>query len=223
MTSAVEAHADIPRLRDGSPVLVRPVRPDDKAELREAFGRLSEESRYLRFSGAKKQLSDAELAYLTEVDHHDHEALAALDPRTGQGVGIARYVRLRDDPEVAEFAMVVMDDWQRRGLGSLLLSRLADRAREEGIRRFSASVLTENQRALRLIERLGTITKRDLEAGSVTLEGELPSEGMGIALQETLRAAASGLLRVETGLAFGLGEVRAQFRARLGGRSSTER
>jgi len=214
----VKAHADIPRLRDGSPVLVRPVRADDKAELRRAFERLSEESRYLRFSGAKKQLSDSELAYLTEVDHHHHEALAALDPRTGRGVGIARYVRLRDEPEAAEFAMVVMDDWQRRGLGTLLLSRLADRAREEGIRRFSASVLSENQRALRLIERLGAVTSRDMEAGTVTLEGELPSEGIGAPLQETLRAAASGLLRVEIGLAFGLGEVRAELRSRLGGR-----
>ena len=214
----MKAHADIPRLRDGSPVLVRPVRADDKAELRRAFERLSEESRYLRFSGAKKQLSDSELAYLTEVDHHHHEALAALDPRTGRGVGIARYVRLRDEPEAAEFAMVVMDDWQRRGLGTLLLSRLADRAREEGIRRFSASVLSENQRALRLIERLGAVTSRDMEAGTVTLEGELPSEGIGAPLQETLRAAASGLLRVEIGLAFGLGEVRAELRSRLGGR-----
>lgn len=218
MISLVEAHADIPRLRDGSPVLVRPVRPEDKSELRDAFDRLSEESRYLRFSGAKKQLSDAELAYLTEVDHHDHEALAALDPRTGRGVGIARYVRSSADPEVAEFAVVVMDDWQRRGLGTLLLSRLADRAREEGLRRYSALVLAENRRALNLMEGLGVVTRRDLDAGSVTLEGELPSEGMGAQLQETLRAAASGLLRVEIGLVFGLGEVRAQLRSRLGGR-----
>lgn len=218
MTSPVEAHADILRLRDGSPVLVRPVRPDDKAELRDAFDRLSDESRYLRFSGAKKRLTDSELAYLTEVDHHDHEALAALDPRTGRGVGIARYVRSTEDPELAEFAVVVMDDWQRRGIGTLLLSRLADRAREEGIRRYSAVVLAENRRAISLMEGLGVTTRRDLDAGTVILDGELPSEGMGAPLQETLRAAASGLVRVEIGLVFGIGEVRAHLRARLGSR-----
>jgi GNAT superfamily N-acetyltransferase len=69
------------------------------------------------------------------VDHHDHEAIIALDPLTGEGVGVARYVRAGADPEVAEVAVTVVDDWQGRGLGRALLERLAARARREGVRR----------------------------------------------------------------------------------------
>jgi len=125
-------------LRDGSTVLIRQIRSADAPLLADGFARLSAASRQMRFLGVKKELSAAELRYLTDVDHHDHEALVALDRAGGQGVGIARYVRDADDPQAAEIAVTIVDDWQRRGLGTELLAQLSDRARQEGIRRFTA-------------------------------------------------------------------------------------
>ena len=125
-------------LRDGSAVLIRQVQSTDAALLADGFARLSAASRQTRFLAVKKQLSAAELRYLTDVDHHDHEALAALDRAGGQGVGIARYIRDADDPQAAEIAVTIVDDWQRRGLGTELLAELSDRARQEGICRFTA-------------------------------------------------------------------------------------
>ena len=125
-------------LRDGSAVLIRQVRSTDAPLLADGFARLSAASRQMRFLGVKKELSAAELRYLTDVDHHDHEALAALDQTGGRGVGIARYIRAAGDPRAAEIAVTIVDDWQGRGLGTELLARLSDRARSEGIRRFTA-------------------------------------------------------------------------------------
>ena len=92
----------------------------------------------MRFLGIKKQLSAAELRYFTDIDHHDHEALGALNLADGRGVGIARYVRDAKDPQAAEIAVTIIDDWQGRGLGTELLAQLSNRARSEGVRRFTA-------------------------------------------------------------------------------------
>ena len=131
-------------LRDGSAVLIRQVRSTDAPLLADGFARLSAASRQMRFMGVKKELSAAELRYFTDVDHHDHEALVALDRAGGQGVGIARYVRDAGDPQAAEIAVTIVDDWQGRRLGTELLARLSDRARQEGIRRFTALADAEN-------------------------------------------------------------------------------
>jgi RimJ/RimL family protein N-acetyltransferase len=125
-------------LRDGSAVLIRQVRGTDAPLLADGFARLSAASRQMRFLGVKKELSAAELRYFTDVDHHDHEALGALDRASGRGAGIARYIRDADDPQAAEIAITIVDDWQGRGLGTVLLAQLSDRARQEGIRRFTA-------------------------------------------------------------------------------------
>ena len=87
------------------------------------------------------RLSERDLDYLTRIDHHDHEALIALDRPGGDIVGVARFVRT--GPEEAEPAIVVADDWQGRGLGRQLMGALADRALDEGVRRFRAPVLAE--------------------------------------------------------------------------------
>src|SRR5689334_23928544 len=92
-------------LRDGAAVLIRQVRSTDAALLADGFARLSAASRQLRFLGVKKELSAAELRYFTDVDHHDHEALGAVDRVSGRGVGIARYIRDADDPQAAEIAV----------------------------------------------------------------------------------------------------------------------
>jgi RimJ/RimL family protein N-acetyltransferase len=131
-------------LRDGSRVLIRPVRPSDAVLLAEGFTRLSERSRRMRFLGRKHTLTEADLRFYTDVDHHNHEALGALDQARGGGVGIARYIRDREDPEAAEIAVTIVDDWQGRGLGIELMDRLSERARQEGICRFTAMVAADN-------------------------------------------------------------------------------
>ena len=142
-------------LRDGSAVLIRQVRSTDAPLLADGFARLSPRSRWMRFLGAKTTLSAAELRYFTEVDHHDHEAIGALSAADGRGVGIARYVRDADDPQAAEIAVTVVDDWQGRGLGTELLSRLSDRARQAGIHRFTALAAAENVAVAGLARSLG--------------------------------------------------------------------
>jgi RimJ/RimL family protein N-acetyltransferase len=144
-------------LRDGSQVLIRPVRSTDAELIAEAFARLSERSRRMRFLGKKDELTAAELRYYTNVDHHDHEALGALDPADGGGVGVARYVRDADDPQAAEIAIAIADDWQGRGLGTELLGRLSHRAREEGIRRFTAVMASENVPMGMLLHSVGAV------------------------------------------------------------------
>ena len=142
-------------LRDGSAVLIRQVRSTDAPLLADGFGRLSAASRQMRFLGVKKELSAAELRYFTDVDHHDHEALGALDRAGGHGVGIARYVRDAGDPLAAEIAVTIVDDWQGRGLGTELLAQLSDRARQEGIRRFTALADAGNVAVAALLRNAG--------------------------------------------------------------------
>ena len=132
-------------LRDGSRVLIRQVQSGDAPLLADGFARLSATSRWMRFLTPKKELSPAELSFLTDLDHHDHEALGALDHGDGRGVGVARYVRQADDPWSADVAVTIVNEWQGRGLGTELLARLSDRAREENIRRFTALVAAENE------------------------------------------------------------------------------
>jgi RimJ/RimL family protein N-acetyltransferase len=162
-------------LRDGSEVLIRPVQSTDAPLLAEGFARLSPASRWMRFLTPKKQLSSAELSYLTDLDHHDHEALGALDRSDGRGIGIARYIRQADDPQAADIAVTIIDDWQGRGLGSELLARLSDRARQEGIHRFIALVAAENAPVAAMLRKVcARLVRRD----SNTLEYEISLDGI---------------------------------------------
>lgn len=180
------------RLRDGSQIRVRPIRPGDRRPLAEAFARLSPESRYRRFFTPMSELSERALSYLTEVDHHDHEALVALSDEELL-VGVARYVRDAPASRVAEAAITVSDDWQGRGLGRALLKRLASRAREEGVRQFSALVKVENPAAVELLRGLGP-SELNRRGDEYWLLIDLPPRGVGTKLNRTLRAAAAGTL-----------------------------
>ena len=176
-------------------MLVRPIRPDDKHGLVQAFERLDPDSRYRRFFSPTPRLTAAQLRYLTEVDHQRHEALLAIDPHTRDGVGVVRFVCWPDDPTTAEVAVVVADDWHRRGLATALLDELAARAREEGVERFSASVLGENVAAVNLFRHMGDLHKSAADHGVVDLVMDLPDEGIPEPLRHTVRAVASGEVR----------------------------
>jgi RimJ/RimL family protein N-acetyltransferase len=180
------------RLRDGSVIFIRPVNPDDKAAIVSGFEKLSPESRYRRFFSPLDRLSDRDLTYLTEVDHHDHEALIAHS-EPGEPLGVARYVR-GNDPHKAEVAVVVVDDWQGRGVATALLHRLADRAREEDVQVFTATILTDNRDAFGLMRTLGGARRVGPPSTTTDIEIELPGRGIGERLREALRQAAIGVL-----------------------------
>jgi RimJ/RimL family protein N-acetyltransferase len=144
------------RLPDGALILIRPIRADDKRMLENGLRQLSPQSVQRRFLTPKRSFSRAELRYLTEVDGRDHVALVAEYPGelVRRLIAVARFVRLHEDPDAAEVAIVVGDDWQRRGVGSLLAELLAARARETGIRRFTATMASDNIPAHRLMAKL---------------------------------------------------------------------
>lgn len=181
------------RLRDGSEVHIRPVVPEDRELFVEGFEHFGSESRQARFLGQKKQLTESELDFLTQIDHVNHEAFGAVDVETGAGVGVARMMRDPQCPdECSEAAVAVVDEWQGRGLGALLLARLVARARELGIERYRAVLRTDNRAMLTLFERTGDVRVRDREGGVTTIEVELPLEGPDDALATALRSVAAG-------------------------------
>ena len=184
-------------LRDGSPAVLRPIRPSDKDRLADGLKRLSPQSRYLRFHTAVDHLNTDQLRYLTEIDYHDHMAWVALPPddATAPGMGVARYVRLPDEPTVAEAAVTVLDEWQGRGLGTLLLAVLGISAAHNGVRTFRNYVLAENAPMLDIFEQLGGV--RVNEGGGVfrvdvDLADQPQPTGASNA-RDVLRAAARGV------------------------------
>jgi GNAT superfamily N-acetyltransferase len=177
-------------LRDGSRVRVRQGHSSDRDLLLRGFARLSAESRYRRFLASKPELSEANIRYLTEIDHHDHEAMIALDEATGEGIGVARYVRDSERPDAAEVAVTVINDWQGRGLGTLLLEVISARAREEGITTFTALMLATNHEMMDVIKALGPVRIVDKEAGTVEIEMAIPKLGLSPTLKKLLRISA---------------------------------
>lgn len=131
------------------------------------------------------------------MDHHEHEALVALEPGTGNGLAVARFVKDPNDPRAAEVAVAVADRWQNLGLGSALLRRLAERAVEEGVHCFSATVLESNDDVVALLRKVGPIEYLDAGSGAADLRVELPDgEPCPPVVKEALRAAARGELKL---------------------------
>jgi RimJ/RimL family protein N-acetyltransferase len=160
-------------LPDGTQLEVRALEREDKEDLREGIQHLSANSRYLRFFSPVNDMSAAQLAYLTTLDHERHEALVAIEPATDEGIAVARYIVGDDQPATAEIAVTVNDAWQGRGVGTVLLRRLADYARTRGVARFSAVILAQNAPMLKLIESVGPVLSRELEDDTVHIVVDL--------------------------------------------------
>jgi acetate---CoA ligase (ADP-forming) len=155
-------------LRDGGSIRIRAIRPDDKERLVEMFGRLSPRSIYFRFFNTKKGLTEEELRRFTELDFVEDVGLVAtlLDDEREHVIAVGRYMGAKDGPKQrAEVAFVVVDEHQRRGVGTLLLEHLARIARDRGITEFEADVLGENNRMMEVFIRSGLPAVRSLEGG----------------------------------------------------------
>jgi len=145
------------RLKDGSPIFVRPIRPDDKALLVDGLARLSPDSRYKRFLGPKPRFTVSDLRYLTEIDGVDHVAYVALrGDAPKELIAVGRMVRSATYPKAAEIAVTVCDDWQRRGIGKLLGDHLAMAARDRGIRYLTGTMAADNIAAHRLFRHVSS-------------------------------------------------------------------
>lgn len=160
-------------LRDRRPVLIRPVLPQD-ASLQQAFVRaMSPATRLFRFHAVVAELPEDVLRYLTEVDHVHHVALLVetLDDAAPRQVGEARWVRRVDEPDCADFAIAIADDFQHSGLGHRLLDLLQQSATERGIRRLCGHVLRDNRRMLGWLESRGWVMGTDeFDPGVVSVE-----------------------------------------------------
>ncbi len=145
------------RLRDGRPVLLRPLTAADRGRLCEGLTRLSARSRYQRFFFRLGRFSEGQLRYLTQVDQVDHVAWSALDPASPglPGLGVGRFVRSSAEPSLAEWALTVVDSHQRRGLGTLLAGMLYLTAQARQVAVLRASVLPGNWAVINWLQKLG--------------------------------------------------------------------
>ena len=187
------------RLIDGTVIVIRPVLPEDKELFLAAFERLSPLSRYRRFLSPIPRLSPKLLSYLTEVDHGRHTAWLAVvaEPGGAAAVGVARAIRL-DDPRGAEIAVTVIDQYQGRGIGRLLLGTLVLEAAEQGVTRFVGLVLADNAPMQAVLRRVGARFYPE-EAGTLRVELDVPAAAAHLEshpVYGVLRALARGEARL---------------------------
>ena len=176
-------------LTDGTKVLVRPIVPEDEPLLHEAVAAMSERTVYFRFFSPLKRMPDALAHRLAVVDYNDRFALVATTKKPGGDpygrslpprqrakeriLGVARYDRVAGT-DVAETAVAVVDEFQRRGLGSALMAILGKVAADHGIKTFTLIVLPENQQMLGLLRKMGWIHRAKLSGGLYDISFELP-------------------------------------------------
>ena len=164
-------------LTDGTKVLVRPIVPEDEPLLHEAVAAMSERTVYFRFFSPLKRMPDALAHRLAVVDYNDRFALVATTNKPGgkeRILGVARYDRVAGT-DVAETAVAVVDEFQRRGLGSALMTILGKVAADHGIKTFTLIVLPENQQMLGLLRKMGWIHRAKLSGGLYDISFELPA------------------------------------------------
>jgi GNAT superfamily N-acetyltransferase len=186
------------RLRDGRRVILRLIRPEDREHIQRGLQKLSPGSRYRRFLSATTTLSDAALRYLTEVDQWDHVALVALArfPDHDEGLGVGRFIRVADAPDVAEAAVTVTDAVQGQGLGRMLLAALTVAAVERQVTRFRGEVLTSNTPILDLLRELDPGLTIIQEGATTRIEAVLPVIPTPIDWEALKLAPANRLLKL---------------------------
>jgi GNAT superfamily N-acetyltransferase len=184
------------RLRDGAEVTIRAIRPEDKEILHEHFLSLGRESVYNRFFGPKRDLSDAELRRLTDLDFDTHVGLFAARRHEGREevLGVARYVVIQgSSPRRAEMAVAVSDACQGLGVGTLLLDHLARIAVSRGVQAFEADVLGANGRMLRMIRRSGLPLDLTRNGGVLHVFLRVPDHAGGLASELGTPAGKEGV------------------------------
>jgi len=169
--------AHVHTLPDGTVVRLRALQPSDGDELRAGFARLSPRSRYLRFFSPVPRLPEPMLRRLLGMDGWNHVAIVAetipLYDEPPEPLGVARFIRLANEPAKAEMAVTVIDELQGRGLGRLLVRALADLARSRGVAGLVAVVLAENVAMARLVRAAGRVVRAERDRDVVTYEVEL--------------------------------------------------
>lgn len=166
-------------LADGGRIYVRVVRPSDRPTFEEGWAHLSAETRLFRFLAPRDHLSPGDLDYLTDLDGVDHYAIGAVtrDADGHEGpVAVARFVRMRDHPHEADFAVTVVDEYQRRGVGSVMFERLVVAALKRGITTLRADLLVENEAAKHLIRKVVPRAQSRLQGALVCFEIPLEAE-----------------------------------------------
>lgn len=178
-------------LPGGVAITIRPILPTDRDELRRAFHAVSQRTKYLRFLAVVGDLSEDMLTYLTCVDQKDHVALVATtaspDLKTDQGAGVARFIKV--DEGVAEAAITVADDWQRRGVGTALARELARAAKARNIHVIRAEVL-ENNATMRAILEAAGATRGATSDGIISYDVPIEPATMVERLRQVMRGAA---------------------------------
>jgi GNAT superfamily N-acetyltransferase len=155
------------RLRDGRTFEVRALKPGDETEMLAAVGRIGTQSLYRRFMGAKRGFSEKERAFFLNVDFVNHVALVAVVKEGDRATIVAGGRYIVERPGTAEIAFAVIDDYQRQGIGAVLLRHLAALARAAGLKEFTAEVLPDNTPMLKVFEKSGLTFRSKRSADGV--------------------------------------------------------
>ena len=157
-------------LVDGTRVVVRPIRPEDRQIEKEFVEALSNESKYFRFMSALRELNESMLNRFTQIDYDQEMALIAVVCENAREteIGVTRYI-VSASGSTCEFALAVADAWQQRGVGTILLCNLIDAARARGLKTMEGSVMTSNNKMLGLVRALGFNIQSEGDNSSIKL------------------------------------------------------
>jgi len=147
------------RLKNGKRIVVRPIEPSDRRHFSEGIVRLSSRSIYHRFHSLSYKLDDSDLEYFTNVDQKDHVAIGALDLSMDEkpGIGVGRFVRIKDSPKSAELAITVLDEYQEHGLGTILLNELKQIAPEVDVELFKIYIHAHRRSIIEWLKKSGAV------------------------------------------------------------------
>lgn len=142
------------QLKNGIQAQVRLLTRDDKKSLAEGFKNLSSRSKYNRFFSHIKKLTEKQLEYFTNIDYINHFAIGVHGLVQGkqEGIAIGRYIKMPNEPDTAEVAITVTDDYHCQGVGKYLIKNIVQVARDNGFKKFVGFALPENKKAMKLMQ-----------------------------------------------------------------------